>query len=40
MDEDLKICSKGKIENFLTNFHKVIKQKDGLYNQCKVCRKE
>ena len=40
MNQDLKRCSNCKIEKILINFHKDIKQKDGLYNQCTVCRKE
>ena len=40
MDEDLRKCSKCKIEKLMTNFHKDMKQKDGLYKQSKVCRSE
>ena len=40
MNEDLKSCSKCKIETLMITFHKGNKQKDGLYKQCKVCRKQ
>ena len=40
MDEDLKKCSKCKIEKLIMNFHKDMKQKDGLYKQSEVCRRE
>ena len=40
-DYDLvKKCSKCKILSLKSNFHKNKKLSDGLYEQCKVCRKE
>ena len=40
-DYDLvKKCSRCKNILLKSNFHKDNKRKDGLYNQCKVCRKE
>ena len=40
-DYDLvkKCCSCGVVK-LTSNFHKRTLSKDGLYNQCKVCRKE
>ena len=39
MTEDLKRCSKCKVEKLMINFQKDNKQKHGFYHQCKVCRK-
>ena len=40
-DYDLvKKCSRCGIISLRSNFHKRTLSKDGLYNQCKVCRKE
>ena len=38
--EDLKRCSNCKIQKLVINFNKDSMQKDRLYNQCKVCRKQ
>ena len=40
MDEDLKKCSKCKTFSSKSNFNKDVSTEDGLYNRCKVCRKE
>ena len=36
----VKKCSRCGIISLKGNFHKRTLSKDGLYNQCKVCRKE
>ena len=38
--DDIKGCSNCKIEKLVINFHKDNKQRDGLNNKCKVCRKQ
>ena len=38
--DDMKKCSKCKTISSKCNFNKDVSAKDGLYNQCKVCRKE
>ena len=38
--DDIKRCSKSKMDCLKTNFNKDNKQKDGLYIQCKICRKK
>ena len=40
MSEDLQRCCNCKIEKLMRKFHKDNKQKDGIYNQYKVCRKQ
>ena len=40
MIEDLKRCSKCKIEKLMIKFPENNKQTDGLYDQCNVCGKE
>ena len=37
---DMKECSKCKTISSKCNFNKDVPTKDGLYNQCKVCRKD
>ena len=37
MDEDLKKCSKCKMECLKTNFHNDITRKDSLRNHCESC---
>ena len=38
--DDMKKCSKCKTTSSKCNFNKDVSTIDGLYNQCKVCRKE
>ena len=38
--DDMKKCSKYKAISSKCKFNKDVSSKDGLYNQCKVCRKE
>ena len=38
--DDIKKCSKCKTISSKCNFNKDVSTKDGLYNQCKVCRNE
>ena len=38
--EIIKKCSKCGIVSLKSNFHKNNTRNDGLYNQCKVCRKD
>ena len=38
--DDMKKCSKCKTISSKCNFKKDVTTKDGLYNQCKVCRRE